>query len=126
MARKTAGLLNLLAELVLERQNLHFTAGFGGWGMRRADDQAVGIGKNALHGRVLARKGPGDEATAGSGIECGAQVILALVVGGVWLVYILRRWRQIAPAPASVATPSTVDTDDDYLRQVEQDIESTN
>ena len=52
--------------------------------------------------------------------------VLALVVGGMWLVYILRRWRQVAPAPASVATPSTADTDDDYLRQVEQDIESTN
>jgi cytochrome c-type biogenesis protein CcmH len=52
--------------------------------------------------------------------------VLALIVGGVWLVYTLRRWRQVAPPPASVATSSTADTDDDYLRQVEQDIESTN
>ena len=51
--------------------------------------------------------------------------VLALVVGGAWLVYTLRRWRRVAPAPASIAASPTAHTDADYLRRVEQDIEST-
>jgi cytochrome c-type biogenesis protein CcmH len=45
--------------------------------------------------------------------------VVALVGGGIWLVIILRKWRQ---EPVAVpATPNTPQTDD-YLSQVEKDL----
>jgi cytochrome c-type biogenesis protein CcmH len=48
--------------------------------------------------------------------------VAALLIGGGWLFYILRRWKkpvQAAPVGAAAALPS-----DDYLKQVEKDLEA--
>jgi cytochrome c-type biogenesis protein CcmH len=57
--------------------------------------------------------------------------VIALVVGGIWLAIILRRWRQPEPSPAAAGmaeikptepVPDFSDGDDDYLQQVDQDL----
>jgi cytochrome c-type biogenesis protein CcmH len=54
--------------------------------------------------------------------------VIALLAGGVWLVYIMRRWNKPQPAPAAAAaTPSdppqqSTDISDDYLSQVDKDL----
>jgi cytochrome c-type biogenesis protein CcmH len=55
--------------------------------------------------------------------------VLALLAGGAWLFYTMRRWRTtVAPAPssdgsaASIARPAPPEVDNDYLSQVEKDL----
>ena len=55
--------------------------------------------------------------------------VVALLAGGGWLFYTMRRWNQteLAPATPMPAMPSSAIPDEiseDYLRQVEKDLES--
>jgi cytochrome c-type biogenesis protein CcmH/NrfF len=51
--------------------------------------------------------------------------VAALLAGAGWLFYTLRRWKKpvaisaVGPAPAAAQLP-----DDDYLKQVEKDLEA--
>ncbi len=53
--------------------------------------------------------------------------VIALLVGGGWLFYTLRRWsearRTEMPPPAPADTPAPAQPDDDYLSRVEQDLQ---
>jgi len=55
--------------------------------------------------------------------------VVAVLVGGGWLIYTIRRWNKAELAPAAVSTPVTPsasppnDVSEDYLRQVEKDLE---
>ena len=57
--------------------------------------------------------------------------VAAILAGGGWLIYTLRRWNR-TPAPAAAASPSPAarpdtapdEVADDYLTQVERDLES--
>lgn len=55
--------------------------------------------------------------------------IVALLAGGGWLVYTMRRWNKTEPVPVAASmpvTPSTPlsnDISEDYLHQVEKDLE---
>jgi cytochrome c-type biogenesis protein CcmH/NrfF len=57
--------------------------------------------------------------------------VIALLGGGAWLVYTIQRWRKQQPAPAAATpapapehTPDTLPETDDYLSQVDKDLES--
>lgn len=48
--------------------------------------------------------------------------VAALLIGGGWVIYILRRWKK--PVPAAAAGPAAAPAADDYLKQVEKDLET--
>ena len=56
--------------------------------------------------------------------------VVALLAGGGWLVYTMRRWNKAELAPAAASTPTTPatsspnDASEDYLHQVEKDLET--
>jgi cytochrome c-type biogenesis protein CcmH len=57
--------------------------------------------------------------------------VAAILVGGGWLIYILRRWNKAETAPIAAGSPQAVvsdspppDVSDDYLSQVERDLNS--
>ena len=52
--------------------------------------------------------------------------VVALLAGGIWLGLIMRRWNQAKPVTASVSTEpglSASHVSDEYLEQVEQDLD---
>jgi cytochrome c-type biogenesis protein CcmH len=49
--------------------------------------------------------------------------VAALLIGGGWVIYILRRWKK-QPAPAAPVGPAAALPADDYLKQVEKDLEA--
>jgi len=48
--------------------------------------------------------------------------VAALLIGGGWVVYLLRRWKK--PVPAAAGGPAAAPAADDYLKQVEKDLEA--
>ena len=60
----------------------------------------------------------------GSTLLLWALPVLAILIGGGWLFYTMRRWNQakLAPAKATAAPQPAPEVADDYLSQVEKDL----
>jgi cytochrome c-type biogenesis protein CcmH len=65
---------------------------------------------------------------SGSTLALWILPIIAVLAGGGWLFYLLRRWNKPDSVPAVhplSMVPSTPVSSDDYLKQVEKDLEET-
>ncbi len=50
--------------------------------------------------------------------------IIAIVLAGGWLLYTMRGWQQPETVAATPQTPTATDISDDYLSQVDQDLQN--